>query len=153
MKFAYKNSAGRFVIAVNILNRKFINTTNYKKEHLNSFGLTVIFFIKAIVTTLSLHNFQVVIQEGRNQCDSIANILEEMKSDPDGHGHSGQGLEVTTGIPVAVSSMAGDPKKTTIKRVAAPASTVILPNKRSRNIIFAGNTLPQGAIPIQVLEN
>ncbi len=66
-----------------------------------------------------------------------------MKSDPDG-------TEVATAIPVAVSSLAGDPKKTTIKRVAAPASTVILPNKRSRNIIFAGNTLPQGAIPIQV---
>ena len=86
---------------------------------------------------------QVVIQESRGHCDSIANILEEMKSDPDG-------TEVATAIPVAVSSLAGDPKKTTIKRVAAPASTVILPNKRSRNIIFAGNTLPQGAIPIQV---
>ena len=99
-----------------------------------------------------LFQFQVVIQENRNHCDSIANILEEMKSDPDGHGGSGQGgLEVATAIPVAVSSLASDPKKTTIKRVAAPASTVILPNKRSRNIIFAGNTLPQGAIPIQVL--
>jgi hypothetical protein len=75
-----------------------------------------------------------------------------MKSDPDGHSGSGQGgMEVATAIPVAVSSLASDPKKTTIKRVAAPASTVILPNKRSRNIIFAGNTLPQGAIPIQVL--
>ena len=91
-----------------------------------------------------------VIQEARNHCDSIANILEEMKSDPDGSGGPGSGIEVTTAIPVAVSSLAGDPKKTTIKRVAAPASTVILPNKRSRNIIFAGNTLPQGAIPIQV---
>jgi hypothetical protein len=73
-----------------------------------------------------------------------------MKADPDGSGSSGGGIEVATAIPVAVSSLASDPKKTTIKRVAAPASTVILPNKRSRNIIFAGNTLPQGAIPIQV---
>jgi hypothetical protein len=100
---------------------------------------------------ISNYLFQVVIQEARNHCDSIANILEEMKSDPDGNGGNGQGIEVTTGIPVAVSSLGTDPKKTTIKRVAAPASTVILPNKRSRNIIFAGNTLPQGAIPIQVL--
>ena len=94
---------------------------------------------------------KVVIQEARSHSDSIASILEEMKSDPDGNGCSGGGgIEVTTGIPVAVSSLGSDPKKTTIKRVAAPASTVILPNKRSRNIIFAGNTLPQGAIPIQV---
>ena len=34
---------------------------------------------------------------------------------------------------------------------SAPTSTVFLPgNKTSRNIIFAGNTLPQGAIPIQI---
>merc|ERR1719445_69719 len=61
------------------------------------------------------------------------------------------GMEYATAIPVAVQSLASDPKKTTIKRVAAPTSTVFLPgNKTSRNIIFAGNTLPQGAIPIQI---
>lgn len=97
-------------------------------------------------------------------------------------------MEYATAIPVAVTPMPSDPKKTTIKRVAgthsyscyktgkvyivqfaiywngyskitliycfvfsAPTSTVFLPgNKTSRNIIFAGNTLPQGAIPIQI---
>ena len=60
-------------------------------------------------------------------------------------------MEYATAIPVAVTPLPSDPKKTTIKRVAAPTSTVFLPgNKTSRNIIFAGNTLPQGAIPIQI---
>ena len=34
------------------------------------------------------------------------------------------GIEYATAIPVAVSSLASDPKKMTIKKVAAPASTV-----------------------------
>ena len=43
-----------------------------------------------------------------------------------------------------------DPKKTTIKRVAAPASTVFLPgNKTSRNIIFAG--IVTFLLPIKIL--
>ena len=104
---------------------------------------------------------KVVIQESKPVgSDSINSILEEMKQE-DGliSTSDGAGLaEYTTAIPVAVSS---DPsKKTTIKRVAAPASTVFLPsgsvannngngNKSSR-LIFAGNTLPQGAIPIQI---
>ena len=97
---------------------------------------------------------KVVIQEARNMGDPITSILEEMKT-----GHSADetvtlntgGMEYATAIPVAVQSLASDPKKTTIKRVAAPTSTVFLPgNKTSRNIIFAGNTLPQGAIPIQI---
>ena len=82
--------------------------------------------------------------------DSISSILEDMKSTDENLGAGT--IEYATAIPVAVTSLASDPKKTTIKRVAAPASTVILPggNKTSRNIIFAGNTLPQGAIPIQI---
>lgn len=85
--------------------------------------------------------------------DSICSILEEMKAGGDTeivtlpHGN----MEYATAIPVSCTPLASDPKKTTIKRVAAPASTVFLPgNKGSRNIIFAGNTLPQGAIPIQI---
>lgn len=96
---------------------------------------------------------KVVIQEARSMgSDSITSILEEMKTENTDtitlpHGS----MEYATAIPVAVTPLASDPKKTTIKRVAAPASTVFLPgNKTSRNIIFAGNTLPQGAIPIQI---
>ena len=37
---------------------------------------------------------------------------------------AGGGIEYATAIPVAVSSLASDPKKMTIKKVAAPASTV-----------------------------
>ena len=106
---------------------------------------------------------KVVIQETKPVgSDSINSILEEMKHE-EGNGMintsdtAGGMAEYTTAIPVAVSS---DPKKTTIKRVAAPASTVFLPaaaasgtassaTKQSR-LIFAGNTLPQGAIPIQI---
>lgn len=92
---------------------------------------------------------KVVIQEAKQHgSDSISSILEEMKTD---EALASGNIEYATAIPVAVTSLASDPKKTTFKRVAAPASTVILPgNKRSRNIIFAGNTLPQGAIPIQI---
>ena len=97
---------------------------------------------------------KVVIQEARCMGDSISSILEEMKT-----GGSNEetvtlntgNMEYATAIPVNVTHLASDPKKTTIKRVAAPTSTVFLPgNKTSRNIIFAGNTLPQGAIPIQI---
>ena len=96
---------------------------------------------------------KVVIQEARNMGDPITSILEEMKTgstDETVTLNTG-GMEYATAIPVAVTPLASDPKKTTIKRVAAPTSTVFLPgNKTSRNIIFAGNTLPQGAIPIQI---
>ena len=37
---------------------------------------------------------------------------------------AGGGVEYATAIPVAVTSLASDPKKMTIKKVAAPASTV-----------------------------
>ena len=84
---------------------------------------------------------KVVIQEARSMgSDSITSILEEMKTENTDtitlpHGS----MEYATAIPVAVTPLASDPKKTTIKRVAAPASTVFLPgNKTSRNIIFAG---------------
>ena len=108
---------------------------------------------------------KVVIQDNSKPVgtDSISEILEGMKQDPDGNVNvNAEGMaEYTTAIPVAVSSLASDPKKTTIKRVAAPASTVFLPAQQSGNnssagtgnksrIIFAGNTLPQGAIPIQI---
>ena len=107
---------------------------------------------------------KVVIQDNSKPVgtDSISEILEGMKQDPDGNVNvNAEGMaEYTTAIPVAVSSLASDPKKTTIKRVAAPASTVFLPAHQSGNnssgtgnksrIIFAGNTLPQGAIPIQI---
>lgn len=104
---------------------------------------------------------KVVVQEARPQNDSISTILEEMKCSEDGSVTGGfatstgtGGIEYTTAIPVAVSAVSSDPKKTTIKRVAAPASTVILPNNRSaRNIILASGTpatLPQGAIPIKI---
>ena len=92
---------------------------------------------------------KVVIQEARHMgADSITSILEEMKA---GNEESVGSMEYATAIPVAVTSLASDPKKTTIKRVGGQTSTVFLPgNKTSRNIIFAGNTLPQGAIPIQI---
>ena len=84
---------------------------------------------------------KVVVQEARTRNDSISTILEEMRGE-DGYGAAAaaagfpvsgtSGVEYTTAIPVAVSSVSspGDPKKTTIKRVAAPASTVILPSNR-----------------------
>ena len=53
--------------------------------------------VQSLPNYMSLHWEQVVIQEARSHCDSIANILEEMKSDPDGNGGSGSGIEVTTG--------------------------------------------------------
>ncbi len=43
-------------------------------------------------------NFKVVIQDSRQHCDTLANILEEIKSESD----SSVGHEVTTAIPVAV---------------------------------------------------
>lgn len=104
---------------------------------------------------------KVVIQDSKPLgTDSINEILEGMKQD-DGSSInvSTDGMaEYATAIPVAVTSLASDPKKTTIKRVAAPASTVFLPqnavsgsnNGKQSRIIFAGNTLPQGAIPIQI---
>ena len=98
--------------------------------------------------------------------DSISEILEGMKQEEAGNINvSAEGMaEYATAIPVAVTSLASDPKKTTIKRVAAPASTVFLPqnsgtaaapgaatnNGKPSRIIFAGSTLPQGAIPIQI---
>ena len=83
---------------------------------------------------------KVVVQEARTRNDSISTILEEMRGE-DGYGAAAaaagfpvsgtSGVEYTTAIPVAVqASSPGDPKKTTIKRVAAPASTVILPSNR-----------------------
>ena len=107
---------------------------------------------------------KVVVQETKPNTDSITTILEEMKGPTSfSQGDDGTfnqfttvsgagGIEYATAIPVAVSSLASDPKKMTIKKVAAPASTVLLPsgNRGARNIIFAGNTLPQGAIPIQI---
>lgn len=110
---------------------------------------------------------KVVIQESKPVgSDSISSILEEMKQEEGGMINTtadGSNLaEYATAIPVAVSSDSGR-KTTTIKRVAAPASTVFLPaasmtgssadntstGNKSR-LIFAGNTLPQGAIPIQI---
>ena len=70
---------------------------------------------------------KVVVQEARSRNDSISTILEEMRGEEAG---TYGGVEYTTAIPVAVSSVSNDPKKTTIKRVAAPASTVILPSNR-----------------------
>ena len=70
---------------------------------------------------------KVVVQEARPRNDSISTILEEMRGEEAG---TYGGVEYTTAIPVAVSSVSNDPKKTTIKRVAAPASTVILPSNR-----------------------
>ena len=97
---------------------------------------------------------KVVIQESKPvQPDSISSILEEMKQEESDVG--GSLAEYTTAIPVAVSSDSDNRK--TIKRVAAPASTVFLPtqvsngnNANKNRLIFAGNTLPQGAIPIQI---
>lgn len=107
----------------------------------------------------------VTIQEAKPvRSDAISSILEEMKHEeivsvPPEAGHHGM-TEYATAIPVAVTS---DPKKTTIKRVAgAPTSTVFLPSTNASNgnmasngqskprLIFAGNTLPQGAIPIHI---
>ena len=98
---------------------------------------------------------KVVIQEGNKLSnDSITNILEEMRSADE---IAGAGpLELATAIPVAVTTLDGDPKKTTVKRLppggALPAGAITLPGgkKGTRNIIFAGNTLPAGAIPVQV---
>ena len=105
---------------------------------------------------------KVVIQEqNKISNDSISNILEEMKSDE--ISVRGGPLEYATAIPVAVTTLDGDPKKTTVKRLplpaaaaaaggALPAGAITLPGgkKGTRNIIFAGNTLPVGAIPVQV---
>ena len=44
------------------------------------------------------------------------------------------GIEYATAIPVAVSSLASDPKKMTIKKVAAPASTVSNMNACKRKL-------------------
>ena len=108
--------------------------------------------------------------------DTIISILEEMKQEDMTSvtsGSSGSMIneannvvagmnEYTTAIPVSVTS---DPKnRTTIKRVAgAQTSTVYLPNNVSSGavtgsgntgakprLIFAGNTIPPGAIPIQI---
>ena len=105
----------------------------------------------------------VVIQEAKPvRSDDIHSILEDMKQEhPNGDGSAPMSEFTTTAIPVAVTSLASDPKKTTIKRVAAPASTVFLPSGSNGaaaevpggakpRLIFAGNTLPQGAIPIQI---
>ena len=82
---------------------------------------------------------KVVVQEARTRNDSISTILEEMRGE-DGYGAAAaaagfpvsgtSGVEYTTAIPVAVSQVSSPEKKTTIKRVAAPASTVILPSNR-----------------------
>ena len=101
---------------------------------------------------------KVVIQEGNKLSnDSITNILEEMRSADEMGTATGAGpLELATAIPVAVTTLDGDPKKTTVKRLppggALPAGAITLPGgkKGTRNIIFAGNTLPAGAIPVQV---
>ena len=127
---------------------------------------------------------KVVIQDASNKLtnDSISNILEEMKSADELSNATGAAgpLELATAIPVAVTTLDGDPKKTTgewlqsainldlkldlypffhciaVKRLppggALPAGTITLPGgkKGTRNIIFAGNTLPAGAIPVQV---
>lgn len=95
----------------------------------------------------------VTIQEAKTvRSDAISSILEEMKED--GLTSTDHMTEYATAIPVALTS---DPKKTTIKRVAAPASTVFLPQNGNNatggskpRLIFAGHTLPQGAIPIQI---
>ena len=104
----------------------------------------------------------VVIQEAKPvRADDIHSILEDMKQENPNPEAPAPGMtEYTTAIPVAVTSLASDPKRTTIKRVAAPASTVYLPSVSTGNgnevggakprFIFAGNTLPQGAIPIQI---
>ena len=100
--------------------------------------------------------------------DTIISILEEMKQEDivTSAVNDANGIpmnEYTTAIPVAVTS---DPKRTTIKRVAgAQTSTVYLPNNAGTGsnsaavtgnntakprLIFAGNTIPPGAIPIQI---
>ena len=101
---------------------------------------------------------KVVIQEqNKLSQDSISNILEEMRSADEINTASGVGpLELATAIPVAVTTLDGDPKRASIKRLqpggALPAGAFTLPGgkKGTQNIIFAGNTLPAGAIPVQV---
>ena len=117
-------------------------------------------------------NKQVVHDQDKDDkanSDTIISILEEMKQEDivtsavnDANVAVGMN-EYTTAIPVAVTS---DPKRTTIKRVAgAQTSTVYLPNSTGTGsngatmtgnntakprLIFAGNTIPPGAIPIQI---
>ncbi|CAB4057410.1 unnamed protein product [Lepeophtheirus salmonis] len=94
----------------------------------------------------------VVIQDphGKSiQNSNIGNILEDIKTGSNNNhqetvaDENSTTVGYTTAIPVAVSSLHGSSLK-------KPSATVLMPNKRSRNIIFAGNTLPQGAIPIQI---
>ncbi|XP_040578150.1 uncharacterized protein [Lepeophtheirus salmonis] len=95
---------------------------------------------------------KVVIQDphGKSiQNSNIGNILEDIKTGSNNNhqetvaDENSTTVGYTTAIPVAVSSLHGSSLK-------KPSATVLMPNKRSRNIIFAGNTLPQGAIPIQI---
>ena len=62
---------------------------------------------------------KVVIQDATNKLsnDSISNILEEMRSaDETNTAGSAGPLELATAIPVAVTTLDGDPKKTTGSR-------------------------------------
>ena len=108
-------------------------------------------------------------KDDKANSDTIISILEEMKQEDIvtsavNEANVAAGMnEYTTAIPVAVTS---DPKRTTIKRVAgAQTSTVYLPNNAGNGssgsavsgnntakprLIFAGNTIPPGAIPIQI---
>jgi hypothetical protein len=60
---------------------------------------------------------KVFIQEAKQAGDSITSILEEMKQEemPTAVSSGGHNLEYATAIPVAVTSLASDPKKTTIR--------------------------------------
>eukprot|EP00096_Caligus_rogercresseyi_P012577 TRINITY_DN5310_c1_g3_i3.p1 TRINITY_DN5310_c1_g3~~TRINITY_DN5310_c1_g3_i3.p1 ORF type:complete len:924 (-),score=404.63 TRINITY_DN5310_c1_g3_i3:17-2788(-) len=89
---------------------------------------------------------KVVIQDKTSnlQSSNLNNLLEDMKQQQQPSTEvvgeeAAPTVGYTTAIPVAVSSLAAGGKK-----------QVLMPNKRSRNIIFAGNSLPQGAIPIQI---
>eukprot|EP00095_Tigriopus_kingsejongensis_P004997 maker-scaffold733_size105121-snap-gene-0.19 protein:Tk04997 transcript:maker-scaffold733_size105121-snap-gene-0.19-mRNA-1 annotation:"hypothetical protein KGM_19023" len=98
-------------------------------------------------------NSKVVIHEpNKIHNDSISNILEEMRTD-DSHSNLLQqaGMELATAIPVAVTNLHSKDQQKSFKLKGPPSTIVLPPNKKgTRNIIFAGNNLPPGAIPIQI---
>ncbi|TRY80511.1 hypothetical protein TCAL_10728 [Tigriopus californicus] len=98
-------------------------------------------------------NSKVIIQEpNKIHNDSISNILEEMRTDDSNANILQQaGVELATAIPVAVTNLHSKDQQKSFK-LKGPPSTIMLPSgkKGPRNIIFAGNNLPPGAIPIQI---
>ena len=74
---------------------------------------------------------KVVIQDASNKLtnDSISNILEEMKSADELSNATGAAgpLELATAIPVAVTTLDGDPKKTTGDNASPKAKASNLP--------------------------